>query len=182
MPRTAGEFEVNIRVNIGRVNFGYTICMSTNSAKKYWLVKSELSTYSISDLQKDKKTAWTGIRNFQARNFMRDGMRKGDEILFYHSSCAEPGIYGIAKVASAAYPDETQFDKKGNYFEPRATKEKPVWELVDIAFVKKLSKPVLVPQLRANIKLQNMRALQKGNRLSVMPVEEIEFSEILAMV
>ena len=156
--------------------------MNTSSVKRYWLIKSEPSTYSISDLQKDKKTAWTGIRNYQARNFMRDGMQKGDEVLFYHSSCPEPGVYGLAKVASGAYPDETQFDKKGNYYEPRATKEKPVWELVDIAFVKKFKKPMLVPAMRANNKIATMVALKQGNRLSVMPVTDTEFTTLVSQM
>ena len=148
------------------------------TSKSYWLIKSEPGTYSIADLKKDAKTAWTGIRNFQARNYMRDGMHTGDEILFYHSSCAEPGVYGIAKVATEAYPDETQFDKKGEYYEPRATREKPVWELIDVAFVKEFKKPVLVTQMRVNKHLENMIALRKGNRLSVMPVSESEFKEV----
>lgn len=137
---------------------------------KYWLMKSEPETYGIDHLKADKKTAWTGVRNFLARNYMRDEMQIGDGILFYHSSCKVPGVYGIAKVASAPYPDPTQFDKNSDYYEPRATKEKPVWYLVEIAFVKKLEEPVTLTDIRANPKLRAMAILQPGSRLSITPV------------
>lgn len=143
----------------------------------YWLIKSEPSTYSIDDLKKDKKTAWTGVRNFQARNYMRQ-MKPGDHVLFYHSSCPVPGIYGIAKVASLPYPDPTQFDTKSDYFEPRATKEKPVWDLVDVAFVKKLKEPISLAALRGNPKLKDMMLLQPGSRLSITLVSENEFNTL----
>ncbi|MDB5266184.1 MAG: hypothetical protein JWM39_897 [Parcubacteria group bacterium] len=142
---------------------------------KYWLVKSEPSTYSIDDLKKDKKTAWTGVRNYTARNFMRDSMRPGDPVLFYHSSCPVPGVYGIAKVASKAYPDPTQFDPKSPYYDPKATKEKPIWYLVDIAFVKKLEQPVTLEQMKQDPRLKDMTLLQRGNRLSVMGLSKEEF-------
>ena len=144
---------------------------------KYWLMKSEPESYGIDHLKADKKTAWTGVRNFQARNYMQQ-MQLGDEILFYHSSCAVPGVYGIAKVASAPYPDPSQFEKGGHYYEPRATKEKPVWYLVDIAFVKKLKEPITLPQIRQNPKLSKMMILQPGSRLSVTPVAEEHYEEI----
>jgi predicted RNA-binding protein with PUA-like domain len=144
--------------------------------KKYWLMKSEPETYGIDHLKADKKTAWTGVRNFLARNYMRDEMRVGDPVLFYHSSCKVPGVYGVAKVASAPYPDPTQFDTKSDYFEPRATKEKPVWYLVDIAFVKKLKEPVTLTDIRANPKLKSMVILQPGSRLSITPVSPEHFS------
>lgn len=146
---------------------------------KYWLVKSEPSGYSIDDLQKDKKTAWTGVRNYTARNFMRDGMQPGDPVLFYHSSCPVPGVYGVAKVASKAYPDPTQFDPKSPYYDPKATKEKPIWYLVDIAFVKKLKEPVILEQMKQDARLKDMTLLQRGNRLSVMGVEKTEFNLVL---
>ena len=139
-------------------------------------MKSEPETYGIDHLKADKKTAWTGVRNFLARNYMRDEMQVGDQVLFYHSSCKVPGVYGIAKVASAPYPDPTQFDTTSDYYEPRATKEKPVWYLVDIAFVKKLKEPVTLTDIRANSKLKSMVILQPGSRLSITPVASEHFA------
>lgn len=147
---------------------------------RYWLMKSEPVSYSIDHLEKDKKTAWTGVRNFQARNYMRDGMRSGDMVLFYHSTCKEPGIYGVAKVASAAYPDPTQFDPKSDYYDPRATEAKPIWMLVDIAFVQKLEEPILLSALRGDAQYANMMLLQPGSRLSITPVSEEHAARILA--
>ncbi len=150
--------------------------------KRHWLIKSEPETYGIDHLARDKKTAWEGVRNFLARNYMRDQMHIGDTVLFYHSSCKVPGIYGLAKVASAPYPDASQYDKKGHYFEPRATKEKPVWQLVDIAFVRKFPEPVTLPMLRAQKKLGRMALLQPGSRLSITPVTEAEFGVIESLI
>ena len=150
------------------------------TAQKYWLMKSEPESYGIDHLQKDKKTAWTGVRNFQARNFMRE-MSVGDGILFYHSNTKEPGVYGLAKVVSKAYPDSTQFDSKSNYFDVRAKKEKPIWELVDIVFVKKLKKPVLLDTLRSDTATHAMVMLQKGSRLSVTPATEKEYARVLEL-
>lgn len=147
--------------------------------KQFWLIKSEPTTYGIDHLKADKKTAWTGVRNFQARNYMRDDMRIGDQILFYHSNCKEPGVYGIAKVASAPYPDPTQFDQKSDYYDSRATKEKPVWYLVDVAFLSKLKFPVLLEEIRSDKRLQNMLILRPGNRLSITPVAAVEYQTIL---
>lgn len=147
--------------------------------KKFWLMKSEPETYGIDHLRADKKTAWTGVRNFLARNYMRNEMQIGDGVLFYHSSCKVPGVYGVAKVASAPYPDPTQFETKSNYYEPRATKEKPVWYLVDIAFVRKLKEPVTLTDIRANSKLKSMAILQPGSRLSITPVSPEHFEEIV---
>ena len=144
--------------------------------KRYWLMKSEPESYSIDHLKRDKKTPWSGVRNFQARNFMRDDMRAGDGVLFYHSSCAVPGVYGIGKVASKAYPDPTQFDSKSPYFDARATKDKPIWYLVDVAFARKLQAPVSITEMRANKKLSGMAAFRKGSRLSVTPVTAEEFA------
>ena len=146
--------------------------------EKCWLMKSEPESYSIDALARDKKTAWTGVRNFLARNYMRDEMQIGDGVLFYHSSCRVPGVYGVAKVASAPYPDPTQFDTTSDYFEPRATKEKPVWYLVDIAFVKKLTESVTLTDIRANAKLRAMAILQPGSRLSITPVSPEHFTAI----
>jgi predicted RNA-binding protein with PUA-like domain len=148
------------------------------NSKKYWLIKSEPETYGIDHLKKDGSTAWEGVRNFQARNFIRDEMQSGDGVLFYHSSCAVPGVYGFAKVSSNPYPDKSQFDTKGRYFEPKATIEKPTWYAVDIAFVKKLAEPIPLFALRANKKLSGMKLLQPGSRLSVTPVTKKEFEEI----
>lgn len=150
------------------------------AAKQYWLVKSEPESYGIEHLKKDKKTAWTGVRNFQARNYMR-AMQVGDLVLFYHSNTKEPGVYGIAKVASKPYADPTQFDASSHYFEKRATKEKPVWELVDLAFVKKLARPVLLPHLRDDARTSTMQILRTGSRLSVTPVMEKEYEGVLAL-
>lgn len=147
----------------------------------HWLIKSEPVTYGIGHLKKDKKTPWTGVRNFQARNFMRDGMQVGDQVLFYHSNCPEPGVYGIAKVASKAHPDETQFDPASDYHDPKATKDKPVWMLVDMAFVRELKKPVLLTDIRADRKLATMRILQPGSRLSITPVTKQEFDRVLEL-
>lgn len=142
---------------------------------KYWLMKSEPETYGIDHLKADKKTAWTGVRNFLARNYMRDEMQIGDQVLFYHSSCKVPGVYGVAEVASTPYPDPTQFDTKSDYYELRATKEKPVWYLVDITFMRKLKVPVTLTDIRANPKLKAMTILQPGSRLSITPVASEHF-------
>jgi predicted RNA-binding protein with PUA-like domain len=135
----------------------------------YWLFKSEPSAYSIDDLARDRVTAWTGVRNYQARNFMRDAMRKGDLGFFYHSSCEEPGIVGILEVCGAAYPDETQFDRGSRYHDPAATKENPRWFNVDVKFVRK-TRLVGIAELRAQKALAKMQILQRGNRLSITPV------------
>jgi predicted RNA-binding protein with PUA-like domain len=144
----------------------------------FWLIKSEPESYGIDHLKADRRTAWTGVRNFLARNYMQQGMHQGDQVLFYHSSCKVPGVYGIAKVASAPYPDPTQFDKDSKYYEPRATKDKPVWYLVDIAFVKKLKEPVTITEIRNTSELHSMAILQPGSRLSITPVSEGEFKTI----
>ncbi len=144
--------------------------------KKYWLMKSEPESYSIDTLKEDKVTVWSGVRNFQARNFIRE-MNPGDGVLFYHSSCKVPGVYGVAKVASLPYPDPTQYDSASHYYEPRATKEKSMWDVVDVAFVKKLKEPVTLSDIREEPKLRAMIVLQPGSRLSVTPVapEHFEF-------
>ena len=148
---------------------------------RYWLMKSEPSAYSIDDLAKDKTTAWNGVRNYQVRNFMRDQMRVGDRVLFYHSSCEEPGIVGIAEVCRPAHPDVTQFDRKSKYYDPGSTQDAPRWLNVDIRFVKK-TRPVGLPELRAHKPLKNMGILAKGNRLSVTPVDPAEWEFIEALM
>jgi predicted RNA-binding protein with PUA-like domain len=144
---------------------------------RYWLMKSEPDAYSIDQLAKDKTTPWTGIRNYQARNFMRDQMSKGDQVLFYHSNCEPPGIVGVAEVCNLAYPDETQFDKKSKYYDEKATRDNPRWLHVDIKFVKKL-RFISLDELRQTKALANMRILARGNRLSITPVDPTEFEYI----
>ena len=147
----------------------------------YWLMKSEPDEFSIDDLvaAKGQTTSWFGVRNYQARNFMRDGMKIGDGVLFYHSSCPQPGIAGIAKVASKAYPDASQFDKKGDYFDPKSKRDDPRWLNVDVKLV---SKTRLMPleEMRTYRELEGMRTLRPGNRLSITPVTEAEWNFILA--
>jgi predicted RNA-binding protein with PUA-like domain len=143
---------------------------------RYWLMKSEPDEASIDDLAgaPGHTLPWTGVRNYQARNFMRDTMQVGDGVLFYHSSCPEPGIAGLAEVVSAAYPDPTQFDKKSPYFDPKSTHETPRWMLVDVRFVKK-TPLIALAALREHPQLADMRVLAKGNRLSITPVTDAEW-------
>ncbi len=148
---------------------------------QYWLVKSEPSSYSIDDLKVDKRTAWTGVRNYQARNFMRDEMRVGDQVLFYHSNADPAGVAGIAKVVSTPYPDPTAFDKKSDYYDEKSKKENPRWLLVDIGFVKKFKEVIPLSDLRKEKMLSRMRLLEPGQRLSVMPVTKEEFEHIISM-
>ena len=147
----------------------------------YWLMKSEPDAFSIDDLARARTEPWTGVRNYQARNYMRDGMRPGDGVLFYHSSCAEPGVVGLAEVASPAYPDPTQFQRKSDYFDPRSTPENPRWMLVDVAFRRKLKRTITLAELKQQAGLEGFALLQRGNRLSVLPVSKAEWTCILAM-
>ncbi len=148
---------------------------------RYWLIKSEPDTYSIDDLARDKTTPWTGIRNYQARNFMRDQMKPGDPAFFYHSNCDEPGIVGIAEVSKAAYPDATQFDRKSKYFDRASSPDQPRWLHVDVRFVRK-TRPVPLGELRGHPALARMRVLAKGNRLSITPVDPAEWQYILGLM
>ena len=150
---------------------------------RYWLMKSEPSDVSIDDLATlPKKTvAWYGVRNYQARNFMRDQMSVGDQIFFYHSSCAEPGIAGLAKVSSKPYPDETQFNRKSKYFDAKATRAAPRWYNVDVKLQKK-TRLLSLKELRSYPELKNMRVLQAGNRLSITPVDPREWEFILKIL
>lgn len=149
----------------------------------YWLMKSEPSEFSIDDLVAAPKqtVAWFGVRNYLARNFMRDKMKLGDEVLFYHSSCPAPGIAGLANIASHAYPDETQFDKKSKYFDAKATRETPRWMLVDVALTAK-TRLVNLSEMRATPALENMLTLQRGNRLSITPVTLAEWKAIKKLI
>ena len=147
----------------------------------HWLMKSEPDAFSIDDLKRKKREAWDGVRNYQARNFMRDGMRPGDQVFFYHSNCAVPGIVGIAEVATDAYPDPSQFDPKSKYFDPGSSRDNPRWMLVDVKFVKKLKRTISLKELQADPALDGMVLLRKGSRLSVQPVEATHWEHILAL-
>lgn len=142
----------------------------------YWLMKSEPSEFSIDDLvrARGQTTPWVGVRNYQARNYMRDGMAIGDHAFFYHSSCAEPGIAGIVEISKLAYPDATQFDRKSPYFDAKSTRAAPRWVHVDVKLVKK-TKLITLPMLRATPGLETMIVLRKGNRLSITPVTPAEW-------
>ena len=146
---------------------------------RHWLMKSEPSEVSIDDLAAAprKTVPWFGVRNYQARNFMRDDMQVGDLVLFYHSSCAEPGIAGIAKVSKLAYPDATQFDPASKYHDPKATLESPRWFNVDVTLERK-TRLVSLAELRAHPELADLRILQRGNRLSITPVTPQEYEVI----
>lgn len=148
---------------------------------KYWLMKSEPDVYSIDQLKKDSTTPWEGVRNYQARNFMMKGMQVGDLVLFYHSNAEPSGVAGIAKVSKLAFPDKTQFDKKSEYHDAKATKEKPIWFCVELEYVEKFKNFVSLTDLRENDKLAEMVVLQKGSRLSVQPVDKKHFDLVKKM-
>lgn len=145
---------------------------------RYWLLKSEGDCYSIDDLKRDKVTAWTGIRNYQARNFMRDDMKKGDLALFYHSSSEPTGVYGLAKVVSTPHADDTQFDKKDDHYDATSQKADPRWVCVDVAFVKKFAVPISLTEIKRDPHLDGMVVRQAGSRLSIQPVSEQHFNYI----
>ena len=149
----------------------------------YWLMKSEPDAFSVDDLaaRPNKTEPWTGIRNYQARNFMRDDMKPGDLVLFYHSSCPQPGIAGTMKVSKRAYPDETQFDRKSDYFDPKSTRENPRWVNVDVKLVKK-TRMIKLEELRAHPALECMHVLRRGNRLSITPVTEAQWQFIMSLL
>ena len=148
---------------------------------RYWLMKSEPDTFSIDDLARVGTEPWTGVRNYLARNYLRDEMRVGDGVLFYHSSCAEPGVAGLAEVASEAYPDPTQFDRKSDYHDPKSTPEQPRWQLVDVAFTRKLARTITLAELKADPRLDGFALLQRGNRLSILPVTKAQWNRILSL-
>lgn len=147
----------------------------------YWLMKSEPDVYGIDHLKKEKKDHWDGIRNYQARNFMRNEMKKGDLAFFYHSSCEEPGIVGIMEIAREAYPDHTAFDPKEKYFDEKSDPDNPRWFMVDVKYKRKLKRNISLQELRSHKSLVDMRLLQKGNRLSIMPVSKSEWEYILKL-
>lgn len=150
---------------------------------KYWLFKTEPNTYSWDDLLKSKKkiTHWEGVRNYQARNFMRDEVKKGDLVFFYHSVVKPTAIVGIAKVVKEAYPDHFAWDKKNPYYDAKSSKENPRWVMVDIQAVCEVSPPITLAEVKENKKLQDMKLVQKGTRLSVQPVLKKEWNEIMKM-
>ena len=150
---------------------------------RYWLMKSEPDEFSIDDLAAapGRSVAWYGVRNYQARNFMRDQMRLGDQVFFYHSSCPEPGIAGLATVSKQAYPDATQFERKSKYFDAKATPETPRWFNVDVK-LKRKTRLVSLDELRMHHELATMRILQRGNRLSVTPVDPAEWEFVLGLM
>ncbi len=149
----------------------------------YWLLKTEPGSYSIDDLEKapNRTTTWDGVRNYQARNFMRDKMQVGDHAFFYHSSCKQPGIVGIVQITRAAYVDPTAFDPDDHHYDPLSTPADPRWVMVDVSLVEKLSHLISLVDLRANKALASMLILRKGNRLSITPVTPEEWQGVLAM-
>ena len=149
----------------------------------YWLFKSEPDVFSFADLKArpSQNEPWSGVRSYQARNYMRDDMKVGDLALFYHSSCAEPGVAGVMRITSESYPDPTQFKPSDEYFDPKAAAEKPIWFLVDVAWEKDLKHRVSLESLRTAPALADMVTLRKGNRLSITPVTAAEFKAVLKL-
>jgi len=147
----------------------------------YWLCKSEPDVYSIDDLRRDTVTGWEGVRNYRARNFMRDGMQPGDRVLVYHSNAEPTGVAGIAEVAGAAKADPTQFDPESEYHDPKSTREEPRWLMRELRFVERFARVVTLEELKGCKALGAMAALQKGNRLSVTPVTKAEFDAVVRM-
>lgn len=148
----------------------------------WWLMKSEPGVFSIDDLKRQRKAAWEGVRNYQARNFMRDGMRKGDLAFLYHSSCASPAIVGVMEICRAAYPDPTQFDRGSPYYDAGSKREAPRWLMVDVRFRRRLRRAISLDELRSHEELSGLALLRRGNRLSVMPVTGQQWAFILDLV
>ena len=147
-----------------------------------WLMKSEPIEYSIDHLERDRSSSWFGVRNYQARNYMRDSMRIWDRVFFYHSSCATPGIMGLAEVVSLPHPDETQFITWDKHYDPKSTREKPIWICVDVGFVAKLDTILSITDIRSIPELADMKLLQKGSRLSITPVTDTESAVIMRTI
>ncbi|HVQ33376.1 MAG TPA: EVE domain-containing protein [Lysobacter sp.] len=150
--------------------------------RRYWLMKTEPDTFSIDDLQRVGTEPWNGVRNYQARNHMRQ-MQQGDGVLFYHSSCAVPGIAGLATVATTAHPDPTQFDPKSDYFDAKSTREDPRWSLVDVAFERKFAQPITLETIKAHADAlgEEFPLIRRGNRLSVLPVTAAQWKTLLQL-
>ncbi len=146
----------------------------------YWLLKTEPDTFSIDTLKQQKVSCWEGVRNYQARNMMRDGMKVGDQAFIYHSSCKDVGVVGIAEVVKEAYPDHFQFDPESHYFDPKSAPDKPRWIMVDVAYSQHLNY-VSLARIKANPALEEMPLVKRGNRLSIMPLTESQWHEIIAM-
>ena len=167
----------------GNPHWGFFFGSHHSMSKKFWLMKSEPSECSVQSVlaMPEHRVDWFGIRNYQARNFMRDEMNIGDEVLFYHSSCKEPGVAGLARVASEVHPDETQFDPTSEYYDPKSTRENPRWVCVDIEVLEEC--PVLgIAELRQHPELAEMQILKKGNRLSITPLTEDEYRFIIRLL
>jgi len=152
---------------------------SKRRARRYWLMKSEPDVYSIDDLERDGRAEWDGVRNYQARSFMRDDMREGDLVLFYHSNADPPGVAGVARVVGEPYPDPTQFDRRSRYHDPKSKKDDPRWWLVDVEHVETLDDVLPLGDLKADAALSDMLVVQKGQRLSVQPVDRKHFARVL---
>ena len=148
----------------------------------YWLIKSEPEAYSIDDLEADRTEHWDGIRNYQARNFMRDDMKVGDQVFFYHSNCKPPGIVGICEVASKPYPDHTAFDANEKYFDPKSDPDNPRWIMVDMKFIRKTRRLISLEEIKQHAdQLEDFPLIRKGNRLSIMPVSEAHWEYLLTL-
>ena len=147
----------------------------------HWLLKSEPNEYGIDDLKRERVDHWDGIRNYQARNMIRDEMKKGDLAFFYHSNCVEPGIVGIMKIVSDAYPDHTAFSPQEKYYDPKSDPGKPRWFMVDVRYQRKLKRTISLKELRLHPNLADLVLLRKGNRLSVMPVTQLQWAFILSL-
>ena len=149
--------------------------------KKYWLMKSEPDAYSIDDFKRDKKTLWEGVRNYQARNFMIKEMSIGDEFIFYHSNAKPPGVAGLGKVSRKALPDPSALDKNSPYFDPKASKEKPIWQCVEVRFTKKFPKTLSLEEIKKKKELKDILLVQRGTRLSIQPLKPKDFELLCKM-
>lgn len=147
----------------------------------YWLLKSEPDVYSIEDLQKDGRTYWDGVRNYQARNYLRDGLKKGDLVLYYHSNAEPSGVAGIARVVREGYPDPSALDKKDDHYDPKHTADKPIWYVVDVEYVERFKTIVPLEALKAEPRLKEMLVIKRGMRLSVQPVDKAHFEAVRRM-
>ena len=145
---------------------------------QFWLIKSEPTVYSIDDLKQDGVTHWDGVRNYQARNFLRDGMKRGDMVLFYHSNADPAAVAGLARVCREAYPDHTARDPQDSHHDPAATENNPIWVMVDVEFVEKFPRPVTLARIKSDPEVEGLLLTQKGSRLSVQPVREAHFRHI----
>jgi predicted RNA-binding protein with PUA-like domain len=152
-----------------------------SNVQNFWLIKSEGDCYTIDQLKKDKKTPWSGVRNYLARNFMRDQMSVGDMALFYHSQDKPSGVYGLAQVCSTPHPDQTQFDPKDEHFDPKAKRDNPTWMCVDFKFVEKFEHPISLSELKLDPKLEGMGVRRKGDRLSIQPVSKKHFEYVVKL-